>query len=112
MTTTVVHFKDVKDHWDPKTQSWDDPRYQYIGRRNQRHNLPPSVYQNPYPMHRQTSSERERVINLYKAHLELRPHLVKQAKWELKDKILVCWCHPYACHGDVLAKIVNEDSYR
>jgi len=27
---------------------------------------------------------------------------------ELKGKVLGCWCKPKRCHGDFLAKLVNE----
>lgn len=27
---------------------------------------------------------------------------------ELKGKILGCWCHNKACHGDILVKLANE----
>ncbi len=26
---------------------------------------------------------------------------------ELKDKTIACWCHPKACHGDVLAALAD-----
>ena len=29
---------------------------------------------------------------------------------ELKDKTLACWCKPKACHGDVLAKLADNDN--
>jgi hypothetical protein len=32
---------------------------------------------------------------------------VERVKRELRHKILGCWCHPKACHGDVLAEIAN-----
>ena len=31
-----------------------------------------------------------------------------QALIELKDKVLVCWCKPELCHGDVIARFVND----
>lgn len=38
-----------------------------------------------------------------------QPELVAAAKQELKNKVLGCWCSPLSCHGDVLARIANED---
>ena len=32
---------------------------------------------------------------------------MEQAKKELKGKFLGCWCKPEACHGDVIAEIVD-----
>lgn len=34
-------------------------------------------------------------------------HLLKDLP-ELKGKVLGCFCKPQACHGDVLAKLVNS----
>jgi hypothetical protein len=31
-----------------------------------------------------------------------------KALFELKGKILGCWCHPLPCHGDVLVKLIKE----
>jgi Domain of unknown function (DUF4326) len=25
-------------------------------------------------------------------------------------KVLLCWCHPLPCHGDLLAKLANGQS--
>ena len=33
---------------------------------------------------------------------------LRDAIHELKDKILVCWCKPLACHGDVLVELANN----
>jgi hypothetical protein len=27
---------------------------------------------------------------------------------ELKDRALACWCKPYRCHGDILARLANS----
>lgn len=29
---------------------------------------------------------------------------------ELRGKVLGCYCKPKACHGDILAKLANEDN--
>jgi len=31
-------------------------------------------------------------------------------KANLRGKILGCYCAPLACHGDILARIANEES--
>lgn len=41
-------------------------------------------------------------------HVLEYPELINQIKQELKNKILGCWCHPKACHGDTLALIANH----
>lgn len=27
---------------------------------------------------------------------------------ELREKDLICWCVPFACHGDVLRELANR----
>ena len=71
----------------------------YIGR--------PSKWGNPFMIGR--DGTRGEVISKYKAWLDSYPELKACAKLELRDKVLGCWCAPFACHGDVLAEIANED---
>ena len=70
----------------------------YVGR--------PSIWGNPYPITRTLS--RAQAIARFRRYLETRPDLVERAKRELTGKILVCWCKPHVCHGDVLAELVND----
>lgn len=54
-------------------------------------------------------ASREEAIQKYKEWL-----LEGEGKWllehlhELKGKTLGCWCHPKACHGDVLLELANR----
>ena len=54
---------------------------------------------------------REEVISKYKTYIEARiksePQLEEELK-SLKGKKLGCWCHPEACHGDVLLEILKK----
>ncbi|MGH9344373.1 MAG: DUF4326 domain-containing protein [Terriglobia bacterium] len=50
---------------------------------------------------------REQVIEKYKAWVVRQPQLMA-ALPELKGKTLGCWCAPRACHGDVLAELVED----
>ena len=54
---------------------------------------------------------REEVINKYEADirdkLRKNPELVEELRG-LKGKNLGCWCKPEPCHGDILAKIIDE----
>ena len=34
---------------------------------------------------------------------------VWKVKRELRSKVLGCWCKPGPCHGDILARIANEE---
>jgi hypothetical protein len=80
----------------------------YIGRAN------PSVaggsrpeWGNPFKITART--DRLTVIAQYEQWLLAQPDLVAKAKRELKGKVLACWCAPLACHGDVLARVANEE---
>jgi hypothetical protein len=70
----------------------------YIGR--------PSKWGNPFEIGK--DGTREQVIALYEAWIKTQPDLMK-ALPELEGKILGCWCHPKACHGDVLIKLITEN---
>ena len=69
----------------------------YIGR--------PSKWGNPFIIGR--DGTRKEVIKKYEKWLINNPRLFRQLP-ELKNKILGCYCSPKACHGDILAKYVNE----
>ena len=83
MVTTVVHCK--RDKYDvlvDRTTKWG----------------------NPFPI--TPAENRAAVIEKYKQYIMKKPQLL-EALPELKDKVLGCWCHPKACHGDVLAKLAH-----
>jgi hypothetical protein len=65
----------------------------YIGR--------PSKWGNPYTVEKYG---RTQAIQLYEQHL-ISSKLVKQVS-KLRNKILLCYCSPKPCHGDVLAKYI------
>ena len=73
----------------------------YIGR--------PSKWGNPFVIGKDGS--REEVIQKYEKWImsDENATLRTQIKKELKGKVLGCWCKPKACHGDILARIVDED---
>jgi Domain of unknown function (DUF4326) len=52
---------------------------------------------------------REEVINQFEEWIVNQPHLIS-ALSELKGKRLGCWCAPSACHGDVLARLADDQS--
>lgn len=68
----------------------------YIGR--------PGPWGNPYVIGK--DGTREEVITKYEKSLTISKK--ERIKRELKGKVLGCWCHPHACHGDVLARIANR----
>ncbi len=76
----------------------------YIGR--------PSKWGNPYSHKQGTLAEflvssRKEAIEKYETYLLGNKDLMNSLV-ELKGKTLGCWCHPKACHGDILAKWSNS----
>lgn len=82
--TKVVHCK-------------KEPYDIYIGR--------PSRWGNPFEIGK--DGNRKEVIAKYETWLETQPDLLKDLPG-LSEKILGCWCHPQACHGDVLVKFIDN----
>lgn len=94
MATTVI----------AKWNSTGAPNEYYIGR--------PSKWGNPFSHVPGTLAEftvatREEAVAAYERWVVQQPELMA-ALGELRDKVLVCWCHPKACHGHVLARLVEE----
>ncbi len=71
----------------------------YIGR--------PGKWGNPFILGK--DGDRETVIAKYRVWLKNQPELMKAVKQELSGKDLLCFCHPKACHGDVLMEIANTE---
>ena len=75
----------------------------YIGR--------PSVFGNPVRLNKE--HERSRVVALFEDWIRNDPSFMAQrardAIRELpEDAVLVCWCAPKQCHGDVIIKLWKE----
>jgi hypothetical protein len=75
-----------------------DPYDVYIGR--------PSKFGNPFRV--RIDGTREQVIKMYEEWVRSQPELISIIKTELRGKTLGCFCFPMPCHGDVLAKIADE----
>jgi len=101
----VVNFSDVKSHYDKSTKSWDSDQYIYIGRYNRGAGLQSSDWRNKKKI--TATVDRAGVIADYKTKILNDPELISRLP-ELKDKILVCWCAPEACHGDVLIELLQD----
>jgi len=70
----------------------------------------PSKWGNPFPVPAKDydrEADPDRILARYEAHVRGRPDLMA-ALPELRGKTLGCWCAPKKCHGDVLAKLVEE----
>ena len=83
MTTRVVHCK--REKYDV-----------YIGR--------PEKWGNPFSIGK--DGDRDEVIRKYREWIMKQDHLLNDLH-ELKGRVLGCWCHPKACHGDVLAELAD-----
>lgn len=89
----------------PTVLNWhhldETPEYAvFIGR--------PSKWGNPF--HIGPDGTRAKVIEKYRAYLMANPALLAAARAELRGRVLVCYCKPQPCHGDVLLEIANEGS--
>lgn len=51
---------------------------------------------------------REEVMQKHQDYLRTRPDLLRAISRELSGKVLVCWCWPDQCHGDILAYLANN----
>lgn len=78
----VVNIRDVR--------AWT-PRHVYIGRG--------SKWGNPYRIG--PDGTREDVLRQYREFLIRSPGLLQEVP-ALRGKILVCYCAPKGCHGDIL----------
>lgn len=87
--TTVINIYKTKDY------------DVFIGR--------PSKWGNPYRI--TNNCNRQQAIERYRIYLNKRPELIKEAKEQLKDKILGCYCKPLDCHGDILQEIIDGYSH-
>ena len=80
----------------------------YVGR--------PSKWGNPYNIGHPSPPPflgmitREMAITLYEAYLHFHQDLVEDARRELHNKDLVCWCAPLPCHADILLELANSQN--
>jgi len=69
----------------------------------------PSKWGNPYIIGK--DGDREEVLQKYKKYLFNDPDLIIEARKELKDKVLECYCKPLKCHCDLLAYLCDIKIY-
>ncbi|WP_250125520.1 DUF4326 domain-containing protein [Chroococcidiopsis sp. CCMEE 29] len=65
----------------------------------------PMKLHNPFCIDR--DGTREEVIQKYRDYLADHPELMPEIE-KCRGKILMCFCHPQPCHGDVIIQILNE----
>lgn len=63
-----------------------------------------SEWGNPFPINRK--DDRAAVIRKHEAWLRGQHHLLR-ALPALRGRDLVCFCAPFACHGDLLLRLAN-----
>lgn len=83
----------------------------YIGRKNPRYRLPASKWFNPYlpdEPGKPRDGTLDEVLVKHEAWLRSQPALMACLP-ELRRRDLVCWCAPYACHGDLLLRLANAE---
>jgi len=54
-------------------------------------------------------SSREEAIRRHREDTLSDPKLVAKIRRVMRDKTLVCWCHPLPCHADTYAEIANQE---
>lgn len=108
MLTTVINIRSAPRGWER------DARYVYIGRAGRGF---PGTWGNPHQVGfchacskpgAPVTHQRGEAVSAYKRDLSVAPLLTKNALEQLRGKILVCFCKPLACHGDVIAEYLNK----
>jgi hypothetical protein len=90
MATTVINIRAAPPGWR------SNPLYVYIGR--------PSKWGNPFVIGK--DGTRDDVCDKHEEYVIHDAALLADVR-SLRDKILVCYCHPKRCHGDLLALLAD-----
>lgn len=109
--TTVGHIGKVPSWWRN-----DPDHFMYIGRQREGMHFGNPFSSKPRSIAEVKVGSRKESIDAFRqwirgeAHLEVEP---ERKQWildnlfRLKGRTLICFCHPQACHGDVLAVLVD-----
>lgn len=65
-----------------------------------------SPWHNPYKVGKDAATNDE-ACEMYRDYLLAKPDLLSHIE-ELRGKLLVCWCYPEPCHGNVLIELLNR----
>lgn len=102
LNNNVIHVNAAPEGWE------NDPRFVYIGRPCPRRRLAGSPFSNPFTVE---GNGRWRAIEMFEEYarerMEAEPHFRERLQ-ELLGKVLVCWCDPWPCHGEVLTRLARE----
>lgn len=102
MTTIVINIRDAPLGWQNMS------KYVYVGRPYTRgkYDLPGSPFANPFVVGAD-GDQMDCVMKFKRRILTECPDLFDQVAEKLEGKVLVCWCKPKFCHGDILAQIAD-----
>lgn len=109
-----VHKADLKKRGYSDLEHWvKDASHVYIGRNLEFYvkGAVKSKWSNPYPVKKHGLTK---CLALYKKRIVTgidekgRPNSLRADLGGLIGKELGCWCHPSACHGDVLVELLKE----
>lgn len=100
----VINIKDAPGVWEYN----DD--YVYIGRKMYSHGISyPGYFGNPFT--RKPNQPRGSTLEAYElwARRQIESNeIFRENVKKLAGKVLVCFCAPHPCHGDVLATLCEE----
>lgn len=68
-----------------------------------------SVYGNPFRIG--VDGTREQVIQKYEERLMNDPNLLNMVRENLRGRDLICFCAPLPCHGDILLRVANQETF-
>lgn len=70
-----------------------------------------SIWANPYKIGK--NGTREEVLKKYEKYIrkKIKNENLQEQLLQLKGKNLGCWCHPEACHGDILVKLIEQNLF-
>lgn len=91
-------------------KKYGEKNYLYIGRANHYTGHVKSDFHNPFHLAKDaTLEQRAKCLEKYEQYVRDSPYLMGQLK-TLQGKRLGCWCKPLPCHGDILVKLIEEQS--
>jgi hypothetical protein len=91
----VIHIRDAPTKWQL------DEGYVYIGR--------PNYFGNPFPL--KSEKDRDSVYTEYRNYFYRRLFYDTEFRAQilaLHNKVLVCYCKPKRCHGDVIVEFLHS----
>ena len=97
---SVINIKNAPKDWEK------DSNYQYIGRAGKGMD---GYFGNPFPVPGNRLESIERYREYFESRIKSDPEF-KEKILSLRNKILVCFCKPLACHGDVISEYLRRQS--